>query len=208
MHTNDRSKSSIPTNRRRKIIFDEDDETDKENMSQNINVKLRAELPSTTLVSLMSNTSQDKTRPSSAASSTRHTARKEQEVKPKPVKEAKAKKDQPKKKEIARTDFKQRRKIQYTKTATDYKPTKALKVSSKRSIYIATIQFKDIDKVVSFPLYKDIDVLTKRQFDKHLIHQDLDNDVDTDNEMMNDALAHSKKNLKQGIKDRKSKRSM
>jgi hypothetical protein len=198
---NDRSKSSIPTNKRRKIIFDDDEEAEKENTTQLINVMINPNKLARN--SKISNSSSDKTRPSSATSSTRHTSKKEPEVVkaiPKPIRGA-VKDKQPKKKDIERTDFKQRRKFPNLKTQSKHKPNKAIQLSARKKLYVASIKFIDIDDTVSFPLFKDVDVLSSRKFDHHLIPQELDNDIETDEEMMDDAVSHSMKNLEEGIEE-------
>jgi hypothetical protein len=201
---NDRSKSSKPTNRKRKIIIYDEDE-DAYSTTNTLTITSNSPIKVTTkgkqkLSSRMSNSSQDKTRPSSAASSTRHTAKKQPEqIKP-PVFQP----SQQKKKEMVRTDFKQKRKFACD-TKSSSVMAKKLQTNSKKKIYVASIKFTHKDEIVSFPLFKDVDILSKRELDKHLIPQEMDNDIETDHEMMDDALVHTKKTLKQGIKEQKKK---
>jgi hypothetical protein len=204
---NTRSKSSFPNNnaRKHKIIHDDEEDGNRENISYLSNLKPKADITRAeikTTSNAKSNSSQDKTRPSSVASSIRKNSTRESLELPKPVK-----KPQIKKKEIIRTDFKIRRKFPFDGAeSSDVRPSKRVQTRANKKIYIASVKFTDeiSGQVIAFPLFKDSDVLSKRAFDKHLIPQDLDNDVNTDEDMMSDALAHSKKNLQEGIKEKKT----
>jgi hypothetical protein len=76
-------------------------------------------------------------------------------------------------------------------------------ITQNKKLTLETIKFSDEDKRLhTFPLYSDKEIL-KINFKAELIDQELDNDVVTDEEQLNDAARFLRDALKEGIKEYK-----